>query len=366
MSASTIAASRHGRHQDKRIAAIGDYFQNEYDRDRRKLQPATVGTQSVRLRKALMSTVDVIHLDGLALPTSSTFEALDPVPIQLALTGPATTSFASHTAFNVPREGHAPGQQVYDQVHCFIVKEPSALNAGLTAWALQREAKATAARHDILHRQGNARQAIDLGVVRSNRGGYQSQPDLFEKPKAPRNLAAVDAQEESGARHLRELHAIASDAVSACGRAPLCTPHAACAWLNVNRNDDVNKLHIHATFMSATYYVNDGQTLGPETGSMHGCLVFRGGASSKVDEASPLQASHSFMSVRPEPGSLWVFPGSVPHAVMGMDDEAEGVVPIVSTQFRYMNAMDQRKVNEHRDGERAQWTPRISIAMNFQ
>ena len=115
--------------------------------------------------------------------------------------------------------------------------------------------------------------------------------------------------------------------------------HRANAWLNVNRADDVNLMHVHQQGrLSATYYVAGSQ---PAEHSLDGRLVFRTGARKRhKGEASP--ASHAYMSVPPVPGTLWLFPGSVPHRVFGMSG-ASG----------------------QQDCTRGMWAPRISVALNF-
>ena len=40
-------------------------------------------------------------------------------------------------------------------------------------------------------------------------------------------------------------------------------------------------------------------------------LVFRGGSQPHVE------ASHSYLAAPPQPGTLWLFPGSVPHVALG-------------------------------------------------
>ena len=50
---------------------------------------------------------------------------------------------------------------------------------------------------------------------------------------------------------------------------------------------------------------------------LSGHMVFRGGQRQAIDgDEVGNKASHSYMAIRPEPGTLWVFPGSIPHMVM--------------------------------------------------
>jgi len=99
-------------------------------------------------------------------------------------------------------------------------------------------------------------------------------------------------------------------------------PRCADAWLNVNRTPDSNFMHTHQVDLwSAVYYVSEGEPNAP--GSAHptcGHMIFRGGPR-PVEEGGPRlgndgQPRQSYFAVPPAPGTLWLFPGSVPHTVM--------------------------------------------------
>ena len=147
----------------------------------------------------------------------------------------------------------------------------------------------------------------------------------------------------------RELHGIISTALDELGReheqpcayvARVATSdlHAAEAWLNVNRVSDNNALHAHtAGRWSGVYFVDEGEPSPP--GFPHptgGCLVFRAGqrqegemggmrgadgpaaatSSTTAVAGDAAELKHSFWAVPPKPGTLWLFPGHMPHAVM--------------------------------------------------
>jgi len=281
--------------------------------------PVLEGTlQDGHLRNALIAADNYI---GLAVPTSSTFEALPTssgVEVPLA-SAAAKQAFTKHTAFRLPRQAVSVHDKLtFDVVHCFVLRAPLAMNDGLREWALHRELKAITARRDTLAQTNVESQARDLGVMAFNRGGYQSQMDIV----ASRYDASLDmcSKEMLGRRHVHEFHKIASEAVTACCEAPRHKMlHPGVAWVNVNRADDSNSLHIHQRGrLSVTYYVSGGEAPGPTSAQTNGCLVFRGGAIPSPDGRPPL-TSHSYLSVPPTPGSLWLFPGSIPHVVMGMD-----------------------------------------------
>ncbi len=54
------------------------------------------------------------------------------------------------------------------------------------------------------------------------------------------------------------------------------------------------------------YFVSGGTSDAPPSGH----LLFRGGRAAGSD------ATHSYLAVPPLPGSLWLFPGAVPHGVL--------------------------------------------------
>ena len=360
MSASAIAAARHGREQDRRAGNVAERLGGSQGPFGQGLpNPAKAGSQDLRLREALIA---LCHPKGLALPAVSTFEELIPEAVDVPLIGRAAQYFAEHNSFSVPRDDNSHS---IDTIHCFVIHEATRLNQGLREWAMLKEGKATAARHDILHRSAMPSQIHDLGNVVSNRGGYQSQADLFQSQKASRVPVDFDSGEVSGNPNVRELHFIASEAVNVCGRTPLRAIQPGCAWLNVNRGDDTNVLHTHLHgHLSGTYYVSSGQEPGPASMTTDGCLIFRaGGALSHA-------TTHSFMRVLPVPGHLWLFPGNIPHVVMGcklgmQDGALVNYVPDMHNPFIQMTQEQQRQANTLRDARREDWSARISIAMNF-
>jgi hypothetical protein len=292
MSATTIAAARHER-QDKRAGVVtgiiprhSEAFENHADYN----GLLSEGIQDGRLREALLGTVGDRH--GLALPKSATFAELSPASVSMPLSGKGVEEFASHTVYKLPRDTlHDPGGACkFDLVHRFDLLGPDELNDGLRRWALHREKKCYTARNDILARKGIPAQIGDVGKVRSNRGGYQSHPNLFEQwirdamekdpsdpatrrfaqrrfasspvtsangpLEGPRSLAArskAESAEVDGWHHIRELHRLTSEALDqlcrdasadeemACARVGYGTLRDAAAWVNVNRADDLNR-----------------------------------------------------------------------------------------------------------------------------
>ena len=362
--------------------------------------------------------------------------------MDVPLTGHGKQEFARHTVYYLPRET-APDQE--DVVHCFSLRDAGVMNDGIYNWALRKEAKFEAARAGILLRTGVPSQFKDLGKVVSNRGGYQSHPDLFERQQSNPAQAATrrfavpglptvptDVQDAVGLVHCHELHRIASEALEQLGRdreltaleqlerdreltqpvSELGEQHRtrflpATSWLNVNRAADVNMLHIHnKEKLSGTYYVTSGQRTEPQRpqpwlgggaaeaggGSCDAdsCLIFRTGAMPRADGGAS-DTTHTFMKVAPVPGELWLFPGSIPHMVMGVSPTTQpsgaaglpdgapdgatgcdvfGEPPFPGTLAEMLLTRAPSKLGaptlaEWQAGRRL-WRPRISIAMNFE
>ena len=185
----------------------------------------------------------------LALPEAATFEPLLPAAVDMALSSVAALEFSEHTSFAVPHES----SDEVDFVHRFRLKHSARLNAGLERWALHKEQQAALA-------AANAPEHV-AGVRVSNRGGFQSAPDLFIKqaPPLPGEATAAPAKEMAdealGRRCCRALHALVSAAVdiingdegsiSAAEQLTLAERgdgslrHDALGWLHLIASDDL-------------------------------------------------------------------------------------------------------------------------------
>ena len=185
----------------------------------------------------------------LARPEAATFEPLLPAAVDMALSSVAALEFSEHTSFAVPHES----SDEVDVVHRFRLKHSARLNAGLERWALHKEQQAALA-------AANAPEHV-AGVRVSNRGGFQSAPDLFIKqaPPLPGEATAAPAKELAdealGRRCCRALHALVSAAVdiingdegsiSAAEQLTLAERgdgslrHDALGWLHLIASDDL-------------------------------------------------------------------------------------------------------------------------------
>ena len=324
----------------------------------------------------------------LRLPESTLFEPLRPAATNVALAEDSRRMFATHTTYQLPigQSLHIrPGQDLScdepltDVVHRFTVHRRlcDPLNARLTAWALHKEQLGKECEARLV--PVVAGPGSDAGVNKTNVGGYQSFHDLFVPPET----AEEDSESKRDCLWLERLVCAALDeATGGPGEegdpypdeAALLRPpadssaavtnavtnlsgglgdewrpgdarHVSYAWLNVNRSADSNFMHTHQVDLwSAVYYVNEGEPNAP--GSAHptcGHMLFRCGARPAAEggarlgpDAAPRQ---SYFAVPPRPGTLWLFPGSVPHTVM------HTVLPA---------GVDEPS------------TPRISIGINFE
>ena len=371
MSASAIAAARLSKARRNDLAAAGEVALDSTEASRRGRQ---------RLHTALLAHDSGAH----ALNPSAAFEPLlQGDGIVQPLSSAAARLFSSHVTFSLPSTDDS---SIHDAVHKFtLAADRSAkLNDGLRKFALSKERKAVAARKvGVMQDQArNGQGALPhpkdrslAGVLISNEGGFQSYPDLFDYADlldqlpgaAARQTTTVvlnewgraefDDENVKGRRHCQELHSMASAAIDelgclsivsknagAVGTSSLMRPlHKANAWLNVNRADDTNLMHVHNSCRwSGTYYV----AAPPDsTEKLDGRLIFRAGCKRRAD-GQPSAASHSFMTVPPTPGSLWLFPGSIPHRVLGST--------MVPGKYQKVEAT-----------ERGMWAPRISVAINF-
>ena len=203
----------------------------------------------------------------LNLPDSATFAALRTAGVRKEPAAAASGSrafqqtFDEHLTYELPCDhgcaaslhpdkATSADQGLVDTLHCFTLCSRIAqpLNMRLRDASLAKEAAAYGIRDEA---------SKDSGVLNSNWGGYQSQGTIFDD--------CADPAEHESLRACRELHAIASVAMDAlCGS---CAPtaaddggaadaalHAAYAWINVNRESDLNFLHMHKVWAPAVVH----------------------------------------------------------------------------------------------------------------
>ena len=302
---------------------------------------------------------------SLELGEATHFEPLRPAATNVPFAAAAAEFLATHTTYQVPIDAglHVrPGAELdastaghVDVIHRFALRKSLSgpLNARLTEWALHKERLAKECEGRLIHIA--AGRGSDAGVNKTNVGGFQSFHDLFEDAPAPVESSDDDGDGDGGGgggddgeakRDLLILRSAVSaaldEAIARTGLTPAegeaeegdaypgeaaphrpaaGEPHASYAWLNVNRSADSNFMHTHQVDLwSAVYYLNDGEPNAPGFASpTSGHMVFRAG-SRPVEEGGPRSVGdtpcRSYFAVPPLPGTLWIFPGSVPHTVM--------------------------------------------------
>jgi len=129
---------------------------------------------------------------ALSLPVASTFEPLDPVATNVPLSA-AASAFATHTAYEVPCVPiiGCTDEPLVDVVHRFTLQRRVGcpLNERLTRWALHKERLAKECEDRLVHPPAGP--GSDAGVRKTNVGGYQSYPDLFEDDVAIRSCLTL-------------------------------------------------------------------------------------------------------------------------------------------------------------------------------
>jgi len=294
------------------------------------------------------------------------------------------------------------------------------LNPALTEWALFKESKADlalatwSAEEEHVDLKGKAwvdawlaegPSSYESGVRLTNVGGYQSQDDAFVDVTPAEGATTAEAEELSERQWgCRQLHRVCSMAMQVLGSEQVypddaggAPPHsggqhaAARAWFNVNRGASFNTIHVHdMRRWSAVYFVADGMggapdgssgeaeaeaeaeaeesdpldaldtphTLGSRPPHLSRHLIFRGGLAppQPSGSASKVEASHCYVAAPPTPGTLWLFPGSVPHCVLGdCLGDADDNAPSPLDRSAELDC-DEVKPDE---------AARISVAVNF-
>lgn len=332
-----------------------------------------------------MATFDSTTPEGIAmmafgsktcgLDRGASFEPLEPYEHHLALKLQESQSlFASHSAFRVPTNTACASQRhlgagTFCTVHRLTVQPACAerLNRQLLQLALKMA-------------------STEQCVSKSNIGGFQSTADLFtvhgereplpicrelhaivsaavdelelvtlptrEQPLAQQTASDGSDDQAAAIRAAAQRFANATGSDRDCGddhkevddgavslldearpfawpwssasAPPLAYPlllHDACAWMNVNRVNDSNLIHVHhPDRWSAVWFVSNGGVEGSPAPQGH--LIFRGGPRSSSRRCS---CTNTYFACPPEPGMLWLFPGSIPHCVLPFGEtEVEG------------------------------------------
>lgn len=179
-------------------------------------------------------------------------------------------------------------------------------------------------------------------VVRSNNGGWHSDTNLLDASAAL--LAGSSGLSSGCAATLASLRSSLAQNVARFGAAVLATQHGGGAlrrdarvrvrlqasWANLNEGGDSNSAHTHgSSHVSGAYYVDEGGTVGA-------------GSCTLLLNPAPGHGSVGVedICVPPVAGSLLLFPGWLPHAVLLHDGEAARLSISFNADFEYQSPDD--------------------------
>jgi hypothetical protein len=205
--------------------------------------------------------------------------------------GAATTAFTSHRSVTLPDtcNGHATAAYV----HQFVLPPGRAEEINRT-----------------LRLRAATKYGGSDGLQLTNEGGYHSTGEIFDR-------GASDVW-------YRQAHDLVLSAMAiiepdwAQGSADVANSLEVTGWLNASGAHDFNRLHHHGEecVWSAIYYADDGAgsdrpgaPLGDADDGLRGALLLQ-------TQPVPSQVDYHFYPVTPVPGTLWLFPAHLMHAVM--------------------------------------------------
>ena len=169
--------------------------------------------------------------------------------------------------------------------------------------------------NDALLEEIAARRGVEAGMVASNRGGWHSARDLFERTEA--------AHRRLGS----ELAAIAREATGrmvAEDRADAVEPQFE-GWINVSTGQDYHSPHDHpGAFWSGCYYVSVPDEAG-EPGRSGEIEFLSGRGGNPHAGLLPAPMTWDWVRIRPQAGMVLLFPGHVRHWVLPQAGAGERV-----------------------------------------
>ncbi len=141
----------------------------------------------------------------------------------------------------------------------------------------------------------------------SNVGGWQSLPDLLDWPEPEIKLLVQEVD-----RSIQQISAL--PATLAQQPDPPRVRYRAYGWANINRPGDYNMLHVHpGNHWSVVYYVATGRP-NPDT-PMNGRIELRDPSPAAGFARLPGFTTGQPMLIRPQAGTMLVFPAWIEHAV---------------------------------------------------
>lgn len=244
---------------------------------------------------------------------SASFAPVTELGVPCAVPAAAASVFASH--LRLPLPDNPPGVGTVSGVHRFTL-----------------DAELAASLNESLHDAAVRRRHEGQGVGISNVNGFHTEEELFH-PEGTQPAGTVEGGpalwyarlQDILVEALRLAHQCADDGTSAAS--PDAADMLISGWLNVSGRGAFNTLHEHGECaVSAVYFVDDGQCQA-EGGDEGGCGDHCGAGSGAQGGAqggdlllrTQLRAfthEYGFLAVAPLPGTLVLFPGYMPHAVL--------------------------------------------------
>jgi uncharacterized protein (TIGR02466 family) len=161
------------------------------------------------------------------------------------------------------------------------------------------------------------------GTLRSNRGGWQSEPDVARWPEP--EVAAL----------MERIHLLMAEYVARqVGRRDerLETGWGCDAWANVNEKGHLNRVHNHIgpqSHFSGCYYVDVGD-IGVDA-SAKGRIVFEDWTRLAIDVLDDPDEHRRDVAVTPKSGTMMLFPSYLMHSV----EAYEGSSPRITIAFNF-------------------------------
>jgi uncharacterized protein (TIGR02466 family) len=188
------------------------------------------------------------------------------------------------------------------------VKGAATLNAGLE--------------HAILERR-----RLHGGNRISNIGGWQSLPDLLDWPEP--EIKSLAGEIDYAVQQLWMLPAMVQRRLGDNQRP---ATYQAYGWANVNEAGNYNMMHMHpGNHLSVVYYVATGKPM-PDNG-MNGRLELRDPRPAAIYCRMPGSAESESLLIRPQPGTMVVFPAWIEHWVHPFQGEGQRISIAVNITF---------------------------------
>ena len=293
------------------------------------------GMQPLEAAISLLS--HVVDPDGICRHNPGSYEWMDGEQIAGRQMGPRGM-FGSHWCAKLPNT--LDGRAVTTTIHQFTMLPEAAKDVNVS-----------------LHELGARNYGARDGISRSNEGGYHSVHDIFQ----PRDMDAWYRRVHDATLEALAIVEPQWGAQGAQTSVDVDGPPGAAVlqgWINASGPYDFNTLHHHGgrekdwAKWSAVYFVASGRGSedvdGVDNAGLLGSLLFQ----TQPDSHRP---HFEFLPVAPVPGSLWLFPAYLPHAVM-----PRALLGLGAS----VNRVDNESTSEEAPGT-SRSSLRVSVAVNI-